>query len=122
MALKNVNERTPGRRKISVKNVKLSDQDVGFTFSGTYRGTVLGSPFQSVDKTTGELLTKQLKSVIMEDEAGNRLAYLADTGLTNALTEALVKEGQRIEIVKLEKQKLTKGRTMNQYDIFSLEA
>lgn len=110
----------PTRKKISVKTLKLSEQPVGFKFQGVYKGQVLGQPFGRLDNKTGEIVQVQLTSVIME-EGGQRVAYLADAGLKTALVDAMVVEGQYIEVVKLEKAQLTKGRTMNQYDIFSLE-
>lgn len=113
-------EQTKARKKISVKSVRLSDMEPGFTFNGKYVGQVLGSPFQAVDQKTGEVVTKQIPSIVMEGPNGERTAYLADTGLRQAFTDAMVKEGQEIEVVKLEKVKLTKGRTMNSYDIFAL--
>lgn len=103
------------RKKISVDNIKLSDQPVGYTFSGIYKGQVLSAPFINED---GE--SKQLTSVVF-DKNGNRTAYLADKGLLQTLSEALVTEGMLIEVVKLEKAKLKGGRTMNQYEVYELE-
>lgn len=116
------NTNTGTRKKISVRNVKLSDMPTNFTFRGIYRGTVLGAPFSKVDPKTFEVVTKQLQSVVMEDLEGNRTAYLADMGLTQSLNNAMVQDGSIIEVVKLEKANLSKGRTMNQYDIFALES
>ncbi len=108
------------RKKISVTQIKLSDQEVGFTFQGKFKGIVMGQPFSKVDQKTGEVVTANLRLVVMEDENGERIAYVADAGLIGGLEAAMVKEGDKIEVEKLEKVKLTKGRTMNQYDIFSL--
>lgn len=113
-------ENTLKRKKISVRSVKLSDMEVGFTFSGKYIGISQGQPFNTVDNKTGEVITKTIPSIIMEDAEGNRTAYLADTGLRQAFNDAMVKENQTVEVVKLEKTKLSKGRTMNQYDIFAI--
>lgn len=107
------------RRKISVKSVKLSDQPEGFTFAGKFIGTVQGQPFTTID-VKGEITEKVLTSVILENEKQERIAYLADKGLVGGITEAMVKEGDTIEIVKLKKVNIGKGRTMNQYDIFAV--
>lgn len=107
------------KRKISVTTIKLSDQPTGYTFGGIYKGIVLGANFQQVDSKTGEVVTKQMRHVVFENN-GNRTAFVADTGLVQTLETAMVKEGDSLEIVKLEKVKLSKGRTMNQYDIFAV--
>ena len=121
--LKNVkNTNTVNRQKISVKTVKLSGEHPGFTFRGIYRGIVLGTPFNKVDPKTFEVMTSQLINVVMEDLEGDRTAYLADKGLTEGLNNAMVQEGHLIEVVKLPKANISKGRTMNQYDIFALES
>jgi hypothetical protein len=120
-ALKEAKEATPTRRKISVRQVKLSDMDVGFSFKGKYCGTVVGKPFKVINEKTGEITEKTISSVIFETN-GERTAYVADQGLLGALNDSMVKEGDHLEVVKLEKVKLTKGRTMNAYDIFALEA
>jgi hypothetical protein len=103
------------RRKISVKNEKLSDKPAGFSFQGKYVGQAKSAPFTDDD---GE--EKQLTSVIMEAAGGERTAYLADKGLLQTLSEALVKEGDMIEVVKGEKVSIGKGRTMNTYEVFAI--
>ncbi|MGE0175398.1 MAG: hypothetical protein AB7T49_21625 [Oligoflexales bacterium] len=107
------------RKKISVKQIKLSDMDVGFKFSGKFLQFTKGQEFTTVD-TKGELITKALQFALFEDEKGERISYVADKGLVDAITLAGVTTGQKIEVIKLPKAAIGKGRTMNQYDIFSL--
>lgn len=109
------------RKKISVKTVKLSDMDKGFTFSGKFVGFSEGQPFQQIDDKTGEIVTKALKFLVMESlDTAERISYVADKGLQDGIAAAMVTPGQKIEVIKLDKIKLPKGRTMNQYDIFDL--
>lgn len=109
------------RKKISVKTIKLSDQPVGFSFKGKFVGLTKGNEFNTLDEKTGEIITKHLQFAIFEDlETGERISYVADKGLTDQLNVAMVTQGQNIEVIKLEQVKLTKGRKMNQYDIFDL--
>lgn len=111
------------RKKISVKTVKLSDQPTGFTFGGRYKGEIIGKPFSVVNEKTGEIEQRTMTQMVFEDPTTNeRTSYVADAGLRNAIEQAMVKEGALIECVKLEKVKLTKGRTMNQYDLFELQS
>lgn len=109
------------RKKISTRQVKLSEQEEGFTFQGKFIGIVEGQPYKVIDEKTGEVEYKTLKNAVFEDvDTGDRIAYLADRGLEGALTESMAKAGDLLEIVKLPKVKLTKGRTMNQYDVYQL--
>jgi len=114
-------QKQPTRRKVSVRQVKLSEQEEGFTFSGIFKGFTAGTTFTQIDPKTGEVNEKQLKSMVLEDkETKERTAFLADRGLEGAIQDSMVKEGDWIEIVKLEKVNLSKGRTMNQYDVYQL--
>ena len=109
------------RKKISVTTCKLSDMEKGFTFSGKFVQFTKGQPFQTVDQKTGEIITKELQFALFETlETGERISYVADKGLIEAMNLAGVKEGDRIEVIKLGKAKIGKGREMNQYDIYSL--
>lgn len=111
----------PNRRKISVAQVKLSDQETGFTFGGVFVGVTEGATFQKMDEETGEIREGKLAFAVFEDkETKARTAFVADKGLTGALAESGVKPGEWIECVKLEKIKLKGAKTMNQYDIFQL--
>jgi len=109
------------RKKISVKTVKTSDLPTGTEFSGKFLGFTQGQEFKQIDEKTGEIVTKSLRFMVMEDlNSGERLSYVADKGLQDSISTAMVKEGQKIAVIKLDKVKLPKGRTMNQYDIFDL--
>lgn len=107
------------RRKISVQTVKLSDMEVGFKFEGKFLGFNKGQPFTTMDKTTGEIITKELNFALFEQD-GSRISYVADKGLLDAINMAGVKDGDKIEVIKLPKASIGKGRTMNQYDIYAL--
>ena len=109
------------RKKISVKTCKLSDMDVGFTFKGKFIQWTKGQPFSTVNEKTGEILTKELQFALFEDLAtGERISYVADKGLIDQMNLAGVNPGDKIEVQKLGKTKIGKGREMNQYDIFAL--
>lgn len=110
----------PGlRKKLSVKSVKLSDQEIGFSFKGKFLQWTKGQPFTTVDQKSGEIVTKELQFALFENDAGERISYVADKGLVDAMSMAGVTEGLKIEVVKLPKAKIGKGREMNQYDIFT---
>lgn len=109
----------PVRRKISAKTINLSKQKPGFEFGGKYVGLVKGQEFTQTD-SKGEIVTKALQFAVFENEQGERTIYTADKGLQDALTTAMVKEGQKIAVVKCDKAEIGKGRTMNQYDIFAV--
>lgn len=106
------------RKKLSVAKIDLAKQPAGFSFKGKYLGTSESEPFQKVIK--GEIVTKTITFAIFEDEQGNRFKVSRDQGLRTALADAMVKEGQTIEIVKLDKVSLKGERTMNQYDVFEV--
>ena len=107
------------RKKISVQQVKLSDQPVGFEFEGKFLGFTKGQPFQKINENTGEIITKELAFALFEN-GGTRISYVADKGLQDAINMAGVKENDKIAVIKLPKAKIGKGREMNQYDIFAL--
>lgn len=108
------------RKKLTVKRIDLAQQKTGFTFSGKFIGTVLSNPFKHVDQETGEITERQLTQAVFEDDKAERFSVIQDAGLKSALADAMVKEGMKVEVVKLEKAKLKGGRTMNQYDVFSV--
>lgn len=104
------------RKKVSLKQVKLSDQPVGFTFEGKYKGLIAGEVFRSID-AKGEIVEKRLQFAIFE-KGGERHAFVADKGFIDAITMAEIKEGTEFQFVKLGKEKISKGREMNRYDIY----
>lgn len=106
-------------KKLTARKIDIAKQEEGFEFNGLYKGLVLGAPFNDVDKKTGEVIERRLTQAIFEDEKGERFFMLADKGLQAALTESMVKEGQHILVKKLPKAAISKGRTMNQYDVFT---
>lgn len=106
------------RKKLSVQKIDLAKQPAGYILKGKYCGTSESEPFEKVIK--GEVVTKKLTFAIFEDEKGDRFKVIQDQGLRTALADAMVKQGQQIEVVKLEKSDISGGRTMNQYDVFDL--
>jgi hypothetical protein len=65
----------------------------------------------------GEVVDKFLSILLMEKE-GQRRAYLADKGLLSQMELASIKPGMDFEAKKGEKRKITKGRTMNSWEIY----
>ena len=113
---------SPTRKKLSVEKIDLANQDAGYSFTGKYIGTSESEPFSKVNEK-GEIITKSLTFAIFERDDNHRFKVIRDAGLNQALSDAMIKEGQKIEVVKLAKTKIKGGaRTMNQYDVFGLEA
>lgn len=88
----------------------------GDKVEGTLKGRTTG-PW--LDKATGE--EKELTRLHFQREDGTKFIIFEDGGLRNSLANAMVKDGDYVRIEKLEKVAMTGGRTVNQYDIFSLE-
>lgn len=105
------------KKKLSVESIRIAKEKAGFKFTGKFLGAVKGEPFTKATPT-GELVTKQLEFAVFEKDDGNRFQVIRDKGLLDAMISAMVKEGQKIEVVKLEKADIGNGRTMNRYDIF----
>lgn len=102
------------RKKISVPIIKIGDD-------GLLRGVLLGTRTTDImDKETGELKEVSVLMFSPEPESDERFQMLADRGLVNALKWADVKDGDFIEVQKLEKKDLGGGKTVNQYDVFQL--
>lgn len=108
------------RKKLTTRKLDVTKEDAGFSWRGKWVGFAEGAPFNDVDSKTGELVTKTLTMAILEDDKGERLSVIADKGLQGAINEAMLSVGREYEFVKLEKVKLSKGRTMNQYDIYAV--
>lgn len=106
-------------RKVTVRKINLTEQEPGFAFEGKFLGLATGAPFQAVDPKTNEVYDKSLTSAIFEDDAGERFSVIQDAGLRSAMSDAMIKEGDLIRVVKLPKAQLSRGRTMNQYDIYA---
>jgi hypothetical protein len=110
------------RKKLTVDKIDLAKEPAGFKFEGVYRGETLSAPFNDVDKKTGEIVQKTLTFAMFDYTDGREGGFkvIADAGLQAALRDAMIEKGAKIEIVKLEKVSIGKGRSMNQYDIFAL--
>lgn len=112
------NETTHARGpKLNAEVVKLSELEAGESVKGKYLGSAV-RPW--VDHQTGA--TKELTSHVFEklDKTGERFSVFEDAGLRSALAASLVKEGQRIEIVKGEQVALGGGKRVNTYDVYPL--
>ena len=105
-------------KKVSVKKINLAAEKVGFTLEGKYLGFTQSAPFKALDDRTGEIVEKTMTNLVIEDAHGERISVIADKGLQGAIGDAMIKEGAWIKAVKLDKAKLSGGRTMNQYDLF----
>lgn len=114
-------KKTTARKKLTVAKVDLANQEPGFSIRGMYVGQVIGAPFKDVDKKTGEIVEKSLTFAVFQGTNGDRFKVIADAGLKSALLDAMVKEKDLVEVVKLKKESIGKGRTMNQYDIFAVD-
>ena len=106
-------------KKESVKKINLAQEPVGYVLEGRFKGFVTSEPFKILNEKTGEITEKSLKSIIMEDDKGERFAAIADKGLQSAIQDSMVTEGTWIKAVKLEKASIGRGRTMNQYDLYA---
>ncbi|MGE4109025.1 MAG: hypothetical protein AB7F66_17640 [Bacteriovoracia bacterium] len=107
-------------KKLTVRKIDLAKEEPGFEFEGKFMGTATGAPFKQVDKE-GNIIEKTLTTAIFEDlETAERFSVIQDAGLRTNLSDAMVKEGQAIRVVKLPKVALKGGRTMNQYDIYAI--
>lgn len=101
-------------KKVSARQIKLSDQPTGFVLEGKYVGT---NQSEFVDKE-GELST--MHTMIIENELGERTKFLADAGLRTSLADSMIQPGDYFKAIKLEKLSIGGGRTMNQWDIYTL--
>lgn len=108
------------RKKLTTEQIKLSALEVGQALRGKYVGC---GPREITDRETGELKTVIQHSWERVDEnlkgTGHRYSFIEDRGYAMAHADAMVKEGNVVEIVKLEPKKLQVGQ-VNQYDIFAL--
>lgn len=111
---------TEGRQKLTTRKLDVTKASPGFTWKGKWVGLVEGAPFKDVDKKTGEVVEKALMHAIFEDDKGERLSVIADKGLQGAISEAMLSVGREYEFVKLEKAQISKGRSINQYDIYAI--
>jgi hypothetical protein len=98
-------------KKISVDVVK---PEAGDKIEGTLKGKTTG-PW--IDKTTGE--QKELTRIHFERDDGSRFVIFEDAGLKNALSNAMVQDGQYVQLVKGEKLEMNGGRSVNQWEVFA---
>jgi hypothetical protein len=106
-----VNTRQREFKKVNVEIIKMEEGD-------EVEGTLVGrttSPW--TDKQDGEV--KELTRVHFTRDDGTKFIIFEDGGLRGALTNAMVKDGDYVKILKLAKTSIGQGRTVNQYDIFS---
>lgn len=86
----------------------------------TIEGKFLGLRTEEVtDKMDGEV--KERTRAIFQDLKGvEKFQVWTNAGLKNALSMSDVKEGELIRITHLGLKELGGGRTVNQYDVYSL--
>ena len=103
----------PSRKKLNAEVLKLSDEDVGFSFKGKLMGE---SDRPWTDPKTGEV--KNIHQYLFEKDNGERVVVFGDGGLNNVMNAACIEKGAKIEIVKLGQKDISGSRRVNQYDIF----
>jgi hypothetical protein len=105
----------PILKKLTAQKVDLAKQVPGFELTGKFVGLVEGEPF------TRDGVTKTIFNAIFEVlNSDERITVIADKGLQGALKEAGVTVGMAILIKKLPKIDLKGSKTMNQYEIYSV--
>lgn len=86
-----------------------------------FRGVFLKKEtIEVMDKKTGELKGVPRLTFLRNPNSEEKFFFLADRGLITALSWCDVKEGDFIEVEKLDKKDIGGGRTVNQYDIYQL--
>ena len=104
---------TKTRKKITTDIIKAADMKTGEKVEGVYKGFT-ERPW--LDKADGE--EKMIPQFAFERADKSRFLLMGDAGLKNAIFNSGVKEGDDIEIVKLDKVDLGGGKRVNQYEIF----
>lgn len=100
-------------KKVTVKKLNLSQLEVGSAIEGTFQGFFHGDTFVK----NGEERRMLFATVI--DEAGDRVVATANIGFQSALKDAGISEGNWFRAVKLPKENISGGRTMNAYDVYT---
>lgn len=100
-------------KKLSVERLKL---EAGDKFEGVLIGK---STVPWTDRKTGEV--KDLTRLHFRNGKDVVVLINEDAGLASAMADAMVKEGQRILIEKLEKEEIGGGRSVNRYDIYGFD-
>ncbi len=110
------------RKKLTVEYVDPKEM-TGKSIHGRYLGKQT-SPW--TDKVTGEVkpLTRCLFEKL-DPKTGklmsDRMAIFEDAGFRKGMEDGLVQPGDCLEIVHLGKENIGQGRTVNQYDFFTLD-
>lgn len=99
-------------RKVSATQIKLSEKPAGFSIEGKL---VTISKRETVD-AEGEV--KEMHTMVIETDAGERLKFLADGGIRTQIADCAIMPGDWFKAVKGEKINIGRGRSMNQWDIF----
>ena len=97
-------------------SVEIRPFEIGQSFQARWIGR---TAMEKEDAETGEVKTMHL-AVFEEIDTKTRFGVFENYGLRQAISSAMVKEGEAIEVVRLEKAELKGGRTVNQYDVFAL--
>lgn len=97
-------------KKVTADIIKM---EVGQTVEGKYIGKSTG-PW--MDRQTGE--EKELTRLFFLKDDDTKFILFEDGGLRNAMANAMVKEGDYIQVEKKEPVSIGSGRKSNQYDIY----
>lgn len=106
---------TETKREFKKATAEIIKMEPGQTVEGTLKGKTTG-PW--MDKATGE--EKELTRLHFVRDDGTKFIIFEDGGLRNALANAMIKDGDYIRLQKHEKVPMGGGRTVNQYDIFTV--
>lgn len=115
MGKQQVEEKEYSRKKLVVPD--MLKVKAGEKFRGVY---LKKENIEVLDKKTGELKPVPRLTFQRAPNSEAKFFLLADKGLMTALSWCDVKEGDFIEVEKLEKKDIGGGRTVNQYDVYQL--
>lgn len=102
-----------GKRKL---NQEIKRVEIGEKVQGVFVGRTT-TPWTDKDGTTKDLTTVIFRD--LKDES--RFGVRQDAGLKKALDDALVKEGDVLELHRVDKIPLSNGRSMNRWDVYALD-
>lgn len=109
----NAETTTPKKRVFKKATTEIVKLEPGDKIQGKYVGKNTGP---RIDKQTGE--EKELTRLFFQRDDETKFILFEDGGLRNAMANAMVNEGDWLEIEKHEKTSIGGGRSVNQYDIY----
>lgn len=99
-------------KKVSVEEINLSKQKAGFVLEGK----LVGAKEKTFTDEEGE--EKKFHTMFVENSNGDRIKFLADSGLRTGLEDAMIVEGDWFRAIKGEKRDIGRGRTQNTWEIY----